>query len=207
MNRIILLGGGGHCKVVIDNLQISGKNIVGILDDNPEFAGSDILGCKIIGGMECLSEIRVKTDYAVIAVTDPRTRKKLAQKCIEAGLEMTGFIHPSAVISDSATISSTAQICAGTIINPLARIEENVIINTQALIEHDCLIGSFSHIAPSASLLGNVKVGALTMIGASTVVNPNLRIGSSVVVGAGSVVVSNLEDRSNYRGVPAKRTK
>jgi len=205
MSKVILLGAGGHCKVVIDHLQVTGKKILGVLDDNPKIAGSEILGCKIIGPMERLAEMSKKADYAVIAVTDPRTRKKLAEKCQDAGFEMTVFIHPSAVISVSAAISSTAQICAGTIINPMARIEENVIINTQAVIEHDCLIGSFCHIAPSVSLMGNVHVGSLTMIGASTVVNPNLRIGSRVVVGAGSVVVKNLEGRSSYRGVPAKK--
>ena len=205
MSKVILLGAGGHCKVVIDHLQINGEQIIGVLDDNPELAGGEILGCKIIGPIERLVEMRKKADFAVVAVADPGTRRKLAKKCQDAGLEMTGFIHPSAVISASAAVSSTAQICVGAIINPMARIEENVIINTQAVIEHDCLIEPYCHIAPSVSLMGNVHVGSLTMIGASTVVNPNLRIGSRVLVGAGSVVVKNLKGQSSYRGVPAQR--
>jgi UDP-perosamine 4-acetyltransferase len=205
MSKVILLGGGGHCKVVIDNLRLSGRKIIGVLDDNPEAAGREILGCQVIGPVKRLAEMRKEADFAVIAITDPGTRKQLAEKCRDAGFEMTGFIHPTAVISASATISPTAQICAGAIINPLAKIEDNVIINTLALVEHDCLVGSYCHIAPSVSLMGNVRVGSLTMIGASTVVIPNLNVGSGVVVGAGTVVATDLEDNSKYLGVPARK--
>ena len=205
MSKVVLLGGGGHCKVVIDNLQLSGRKIVGVLDDDPKSAGREILGYQVIGPMKRLAEMRKEADFAVIAVTDPGTRKKLAEKCRDAGFEMTGFIHPAAVISASATISPTAQICAGAIINPLARIEENAIINTLAIIEHDCFVGPYCHIAPLASLMGNVRVESLTMIGASTVIIPNLCVGSGVVVGAGTVVVKDLEDNSKYLGVPAKK--
>jgi UDP-perosamine 4-acetyltransferase len=205
MSKVVLLGGGGHCKVVIDHLQLSGKKIVGVLDDDPKSAGREILGYHVIGPVKGLAEMRKEADFAVIAVTDPETRKKLAEKCRYAGFETTGFIHPTAVISASATISPTAQICAGAIINPQAKIEDNVIINTLALVEHDCFVGPYCHIAPSVSLMGNVRVGSLTMIGASTVVIQNLCVGSGVVVGAGTVVVKDLEDNSKYLGVPARK--
>ena len=205
MSKVVLLGGGGHSKVVIDNLQLSGREIVGILDDDPKGAGREILGCQVIGPVKRLAEMRKEADFAVIAITDPGTRKQLAEKCRDAGFEMIGFMHPTAVISASATISPTAQICAGAIINPLARIEDNAIINTLALVEHDCLVGPYCHIAPSVSLMGNVRVGSLTMIGASTVVIPNLNVGNGVVVGAGTVVAKDLEDNSKYLGVPARK--
>ena len=205
MSKVVLLGAGGHCKVVIDHLQLSGAKVVGILDDDPKAAGREILGCRVIGPIEQLAELKNEAEFAVIAVTDPAIRMKFAEICRDIGFEVTGFIHPTAVISTSATITPTAQICAGAIINPEADIKDHVVINTRTVVEHDCQVGSYCHIAPSVSLMGNVQVGALTLIGASSVVIPNLRIGSKVIVGAGAIIVKNIEDNSKYVSIPAKK--
>lgn len=205
MNKVVLLGGGGHCKVVIDHLQLNGTKIIGILDDNPKAAGRKILGCRVIGPIEQLADLKNEAEFAVIAVTDPAIRMKFAEICCDIGFEVTGYIHPAAVISASATIAPTAQIGAGAIINPEVIIKEHAVINTQTVVEHDCWVGPYCHIAPSVSLMGNVHVGSLTLIGASSVVIPNLRIGSKVIVGAGAIIVKNIEDNSKYVSTPAKK--
>jgi UDP-perosamine 4-acetyltransferase len=205
MSKVVLLGGGGHCKVVIDHLQLSGVKVVGILDDNPKTAGKEILGCRVIGPIEQLAELKNEAEFAVIAVTDPAIRMKFAAICRDVGFKVTGFIHPAAVISSSATIAPTAQICAGAIINPEADIKDHVVINTRAVVEHDCWVGPYCHIAPSVSLMGNVHVGALTLIGASSVVIPNLRLGSEVIVGAGAIIVKNIAGNSKYVSTPARK--
>ena len=205
MTKVVLIGGGGHCKVVIDNLKLNDIDIIGILDDDPAAPGKEVMGYKIIGRIDQLSSYRGEVDYAVIAVTDPMTRKVLDKKCSEAGIEQIGFIHPEAVISPSSRISEKAQVCAGAIINPEAELKDQAIVNTGAVVDHDCIVGEYCHIAPGVRLMGNVRVGQLSMIGASATVLQNLTIGSRSVVGAGALVVKDVDEDSRYLGVPARK--
>jgi UDP-perosamine 4-acetyltransferase len=205
MTKLVLIGGGGHCKVVVDHLKLLNMDILGILDDDPAALGREILGVKVIGRVDELPTYRGRVDFTVIAITDPMTRKILDDKCKGASIETIGFIHPKAVISPWANISGKAQVCAGSIINPEAELHDHAIINTGAVVEHDCVVGQYCHIAPGVRLMGKVRIGPLSMIGASATVLQNLTVGGRSVVGAGALVLNNVEEGTKYLGLPARK--
>lgn len=201
----MLLGGGGHCKVVIDNLRLREKVIVGILDDNPETWGKEICGCRVMGSISELVYYKGKVDFAVIAMTDPVTRRVMDHQCRELDIETTGFVHPTAVISRTASVSGKAQVCSSAVINPDGVVKDHAIINTAAVVEHDCFVGEYCHIAPVAKLLGRVRVGEGCMVGASATILQNLKVGEGAVIGAGSLVTRDAEAGWKYMGIPARK--
>jgi len=205
VDKVILLGGGGHCKVVIDTLSTLGIIPFGIVDDDDTFQGKEIIGIPVLGTIDELRDYAGKVEYSVITITDPTTRHLLSKRCNDFSADLSGFAHPSATISSFATVSSKAQICSGSVINPSSLIEDHTIINTGAIIEHDSIIGQYSHIAPGARVLGGAKIGEECLIGASATVLPNVSVGKGAVVGAGAVVIHNIESNSKYVGVPAKK--
>ena len=202
---MILIGGGGHCRVVIDILNTLGIIPSGIFDDDNTYHGEEIMGIPVLGIIDDLRDYARKVEYAVITITDPTMHQRLTRRCHEMSLKLSGFTHPSATISSFASISSKAQICSGCVINPSSLIKDHTIINTGAIIEHDTIIGEYSHVAPGARILGGVKIGDQCLIGASATILPNINVGKFSVVGAGAVVIHNVEDHSKYVGVPAKK--
>tara|TARA_Y100000310_G_scaffold337108_1_gene423313 strand:+ start:2140 stop:2766 length:627 start_codon:yes stop_codon:yes gene_type:complete len=205
--EMILIGGGGHCRVAIDILNTLGIIPHGIFDDDKTSHGKKIMGIPVLGAINEIRDYVGKVEYAVITITDPVMRKLLSRRCYEMSLELSGFTHPSATISSFASISSKAQICSGCVINPTSLIKDHTIINTGAIIEHDTIIGEYSHVAPGARILGGVKIGNQCLIGASATVLPNISVGKGAIVGAGAVVIRNVEDHSKYVGIPAKKVK
>ena len=205
MSEVILIGGGGHCKVVIDTLSILGIIPFGIVDDNDTSYGKEIMGIPVLGTIDELRDYAEKVQYAVITITDPTMRQLLKRRCHDLSVDLRGFTHPSTTISSFATISSKAQICSGCVINSFALIEDHTIINTGAIIEHDTVIGEYSHVAPGARILGGARIGDQCFIGASATILPNVSVGKGAVVGAGAVVIRNVEDNSKYVGIPAKK--
>ncbi len=202
---MILIGGGGHCRVVIDVLNTLKIVPYGIFDDDRTYHGEKIMGITVLGAIDEFRDYAGKVEYAVITITDPTTRQRLSRKCHEMSLKLRGFTHPSATISSFASISSKAQICSGCVINPSSLIKDHAIINTGAIIEHDTIIGEYSHVAPGARILGGAKIGDQCLIGASATVLPKVNVGKGAVVGAGAVVIQNVEDYSKYVGIPAKK--
>jgi UDP-perosamine 4-acetyltransferase len=205
MPKVVLIGGGGHCRIVIDNLRRHGTEMVGILDDEPSMTAKDVMGVNVIGRISALPMYRDRVDYAVIGVTDPRTRQLIDKRCTETGVETVGFVHPDAVISPTARVSSKAQVCAGAIVNPEAEVRDHAIVNTGGIVEHECVVGRYAHIAPGVRLLGRVEIGDLCLIGAAATVLQNLRVGSRSIVGAGALVLTDVEEDAKYMGLPAKK--
>ena len=123
---MILIGGGGHCKVVIDILNTLGIIPYGIFDDDNKSHGKEIMGIPVLGKIDELRDYTEKVEYAVITITDPTTHLLLSKKCYEMSLKLGGFSHPSATISSFASISSKAQICSGCVINPSSFIKDHI---------------------------------------------------------------------------------
>ena len=211
MENLILIGGGGHCKSVIDTIQENREyNIIGILD-LPEKGDEKILGIKIIGTDDMLDRYFEKgIKYAFItmgSVGDASSRKKLCSLASQIGFEFPNIVDKIAIVSRHAKLGQGNFIGKGAIINSESRIGSNCIINTGAIIEHDCIVGDFCHIAPGATLSGGVNVGDNTHIGTNATVIQNIKIGQGVIVGAGSVVIKDISDGSVVAGVPAKNIK
>lgn len=204
---IIVLGAGGHAKVVIDTLLALGREIAGIADPDPETHGKDVLGVSVLGGEEAV-EARAAGDIALAngvgSTSDAGRRKDVFERFRDKGYEFVSVVHPSAVVAAGVEIGDGAQVMAGAIIQPGCRIGADTIVNTSATVDHDCIIGDHVHVAPGAILGGTVTIGAETHIGAGATVIQNTAIGDRCLVAAGAVVTEDLADGSKVAGVPAK---
>ncbi len=200
----ILLGAGGHAKVLYEILKLHQLNIQGFIAPEKTqdlyFEELEYLGDDATFDYESEHFFLVNT-LGSVKYTQPR--ENLYQYYKTRNFSFPKIIHPSAIISHSAKLLEGVQLLAGSIINSCAIIKENSIINTGAIIEHDCCIGSHNHIAPRAVLCGNVSTGSNVHIGAGASINQSIHIGHNVIIASGAVVTENIPDNSIVAGVPA----
>lgn len=199
--QIVVIGAGGHGKVVAEVAAAAGYEVLGFFDDFAET--SPLKGYPLLGRTAELPEKAGLGVWAVIAVGDNRRRCELAAE-ISRFVRFATVIHPSAVVSRSAQIGEGTVVMPHVTVNACAAIGSHVILNTSCVIEHDCVVGDFAHISPGAVLCGGVHIGTGSHIGAGAVVIPGCRVGSWSVVGAGSAVVSDIPDEVVSSGVPAR---
>jgi UDP-perosamine 4-acetyltransferase len=207
LDEIILLGGGGHAKVLIDLINTSMQfEISGILDTQLEI-GTKVLNVSVLGDDDLLSGLYSKgiknVCIAIGSVKDNARRRILFDKVKQMGFLVPYLLHPQTIISKNVHFSEGVQIMAGVNVQTDSLFKENTIINTGAIIEHDCSIGSHVHICPGAVISGGCTVGDGAFIGAGATVMQEINIGKCVTVAAGAVVVKDVPDRSMVKGVPA----
>jgi sugar O-acyltransferase (sialic acid O-acetyltransferase NeuD family) len=198
----LIIGAGGHGKVIADIMLCQGMKVLGFLDDNPPTIGQRILGLPVLGNGENLMDFGL--DGVVVGVGDNTSRHKIVQRMelYDTPAWITA-LHPKATVANSVQIGAGTVIMAGVIVNPDTIIGRHAIINTGATVDHDCLVGDFAHIAPGVHLAGGVRVGASTLIGIGATVIPYCTIGTGVTVGAGAVVVKDIPDGVTAKGIPA----
>lgn len=198
MNRLIIIGAGGHGRVIADMAMKLGYTEISFLDDNAEGCW---MGCSVAGkSCEILSFDDGRTDF-VIGIGNNAVRKRIAE---QNPVNWVTLIHPSAQIAIDVKLGAGTVVMAGAIINASARVGAHCIINTGAIVEHDNVLGDYVHISPRAALAGTVHIGEATHIGIGAVVRNNLHIIGGCVIGAGAVVVKNIESSGTYIGVPAR---
>lgn len=203
--HLLIIGGGGHAKVVVDLARRTGAwRIAGVLDDAPSLVGTTVLGCPILGGTERLQDFTGDGVAFVVGIGSNAVRQQLQEKAAAAGLPAAVLVHPTAIVAESAVIGPGAVVMAGAVVNADARIGEGVIVNTGAVVDHDCCLGAFCHIAPGATLCGEVTIGARSLVGVGASVVPGVAIGDDCVVAAGAAVVRPVSSRSRVAGVPAR---
>ncbi len=208
MEKIVLLGGGGHAKVLIDLIKTSGEyEIIGILDSQLKI-DTHIFGIPVLGKDDLLPQLYKEgvnnVCIGIGSTKDNSKRKMLYEKVRQIGFLVPFLVHPKSMLSEMTEIADGAQIMAGAIIQTDSSIGQNTIINTGAIIEHDCKIGSHVHICPGATLSGGCLIGDGAFIGAGATVMQGIKMGSNAVVGAGAVVINDIMDNSTVVGVPAK---
>ena len=205
--KIILIGGGGHCKVVLSILKkLDNFEIAGIVDNYK--AGSLISGIKIIGVDDDLRDIyKSGVDNALITVgsiKDNTKRYTLFNMAKKIGCVFPIIISQEAIVDESVKIDEGTIIMPGSIINIDSSIGKNCIINTGSIIEHDCKIGNHCHIAPGVNISGAVNIGELSFIGTGATIIQKIKIGKNVTIGAGSVVIRDIPDNVIAIGNPTK---
>ncbi len=197
-NRLIVIGAGGHGKVVADIALWCGYTAISFIDDK---AVGNCMCYPIIGKCDDLKAYNDgKTDF-IIAVGDNSTRRLIAEKY---DLSWATLIHPSAQIGSDVTIGEGTVVMANAVINACASIGKHCIINSGAIVEHDNVLGDYVHISPRAALGGTVTVGDETHVGIGATVKNNVNICQNCLVGAGAVVVKDIYESATYVGIPAK---
>jgi sugar O-acyltransferase (sialic acid O-acetyltransferase NeuD family) len=206
MAKLLLIGGGGHCRVVIDALRAAGGPEPDGIVDLPECVGGRVEGVPVIGTDSDLARLRTEGFSAAhvtvgsVGVADVRARLFSAAK--DAGFELAAIVHPAATVSASATLGPGAFVAAGAVVGPGARVGANCIVNTGAVVDHDCVLGDSVHVAPGATLSGDVAVGERSLVGTGASVVQGVTIGAGTVIGAGSAVVDDIGDGVLAYGVP-----
>lgn len=202
--NLILVGGGGHCKSVIEAAESAGYNILGVLD-TPENVGKQVLAYSIIGTDD---EIPLYVDKAEFVITvgfikNPATRIKLYNKVKEAGGKLATIIASTAHVSKYSTIGEGTVVMHQAFVNAGAHIGANCIINTFCNIEHDAQIGDQCHISTGTMVNGDCKVGDRCFIGSQSALANGITIGEDIIVGAASFVRKSISEKGIYSGNPA----
>lgn len=207
--KILLVGGGGHCKSVLDTLLMDESySEIGIIDIK-ENIGKKILDVSIIGSdddLENLASEGFGEGFITLgSVGVPSLRRKLFKQMKKCGFQMVNIIDVSANVSKYVKLAEGIFVGKNAVINAGAEIRVGAIINTGAIVDHDCIVGSFAHIAPGAVLGGEVIIGENTHIGSNSVVKQQLQIGSDTIIGMGSVVTKDVESNSLAYGNPCMK--
>ena len=192
MNNIILIGGGGHCKSVIDVIEQEGRFIIKGIVDKPELLGSNILGYPVIGNDSDLDYLVKKYQYALITVgqiRSPSLRIKLFNLAVKAGFILPSIVSPNAYVSRYASLGNGVVVMHGALVNINTTISDNCIVNSKALIEHDCQIFKHCHISTNATINGGVTVEEGCFIGSGAITKESIIIKRNSFIKAGSVAV------------------
>lgn len=208
MKNLILLGGGGHCKSVIEASESSGRTINGILDIS-NAVGDKILGYEVIGTDAELYKYVDECEFVVTLgfITDPIHRINLHNLIKKSGGKLATIIASTANVSRYACIGEGTVVLHNANVNAGARIGKGCIINSGANIEHDAKIGDYCHISTGAMVNGDCKIGEGTFVGSGAVIANGVSVSDGVVIGAGAVVCTDIKEKGTYLGVPAKMKK
>ena len=205
--KIILIGGGGHCKSSIDVILSTGLyTIAGILD-RKEKVGEQVLGFAIIATDDDLDTMKKKCDCFAITVGQIKTaaaRMNIYNRLKAVNADLPFIVAATAHVSSLAEIASGTMVFHHALINASVKVGENCIINSGALIEHDAIVGNHCHISTAAVLNGNVNVKDESFIGSNASILQGITIGYKSIVGAGSWVSKNVSDKTIVAGNPAK---
>ena len=191
MKEIILIGGGGHCKSVIDVIEQEGQFVVGGIVDKPELLGTDVLGYPVIGSDSDLEGLVKIHTYALITVgqiRSPEVRIKLFDIAKKMGFSLPRIISPRAYVSSHTFIGDGTVVMHDAFINAGASIGDNCIINSKALIEHDSKISNHCHISTNAVINGGVTIEEGCFIGSGATTNNSITIKKNSFIKAGSIV-------------------
>lgn len=199
MSGILIVGAGGHAKVVIATLRAAEIAVAGVLDDRAESWGRSVLGCPVLGG---LSRLEGSADRAVLAIGSNAARRDIAARF--PNTSWASAIHPAATVHESVKVGPGTVIFAGAVIQPDTVLGGHVIVNTGTTADHDCVLEDFVHVAPGVHLAGAVHLHEGVFLGVGCTVTPGITVGRWTTVGAGGVVIRNLPANTVAVGVPAR---
>jgi sugar O-acyltransferase (sialic acid O-acetyltransferase NeuD family) len=206
---LIIIGAGGHAKVLIDALKLLGAQILGISKKDLATVNTEILGVSIIcfdHELERYPSESVALVNGIGGIKDTTLRREVFIRFKLQGYAFSQVIHPAAVISAAATLAEGVQVMAGAVIQAGAKISENAIINTSTSVDHDCHIGSHVHLAPGVTVCGDVKIGDSVHVGSGVTIIQGIIVGPHSLIGAGTLVRENVPAGATVIGVPGRIT-
>lgn len=202
---VVVLGAGGHAKVVIEALRACGRSVIGCLD--PRAQTPPLPDAPILGGDQWLASPAargVEVAVGVGANPDTAPRRRLHHLAISRGAALCRVVAPGAWVSPTARLGAGAQILTGAVVHAGAAVGDGAVVNTGAVVEHDAAVGDHAFVSPRAVLCGAASVGEMSFVGAGAIVLPGVRIGRRSVVPAGAVVRRDLPDDSILAGGRAR---
>lgn len=202
--RYILIGAGGHAKVIVDILLSTDQEIIGFIDDNIIDEGP--YGLPFLGTTKHIEDYQTKYPEAryIVAIGDNGVRESIVNGLKGFNVQFGRAIHSTAVIGSDVCLGDGCVVMPNVVVNAGTIIGEHAILNTASTIDHECKIGSYSHISPGVHLAGGVTVGSCSHIGIGVSIIQGMSIGTETVIGAGACVVNNIPDKVKAVGCPAK---
>ena len=204
---VVILGGGGHARVVIDALRCAGHTIAGVIDPKPEVAQTLPKGIAWLGkdlSQAKPGEVQLAIGVGSLDVGARNPRPRLFQEAKAGGFQILSFKHPSAVVADDVVLGEGAQIMAGAILQPGLRTGLNCIVNTGARLDHDCRIGDHVHVAPGVVVSGTVEIGDGAHLGTGAIVIQNIKIGAEAMIAAGAVITRDVPAQARISPGPQR---
>ncbi len=199
----MVIGAGGHAKVVVELARSCGFEVVGCLDADatprlvvgaPVIGKDDMAAHLLSGGVSC----------AALGIGNNRVRERIGAEMDALGFALPALISPRAVVSPSALVEHGTIVMPGAVLNAECRIGPFGIVNTSASIDHDCRLATAVHVAPGSRLAGSVIVGDRAMIGVGSAVAPGVSIGADATLGAGATAVHDIPSNTIAVGTPAR---
>ena len=202
--NLILIGGGGHCKSVIDVAESAGYNILGVLD-MPEEVGKSVFDYKVIGTDDDIPQYADHAEFIITVgfIKNPAIRVRIYNKVKEVGGKLATIVASTAHVSRYATLGEGTVVMHQAVVNAGAQIGANCIVNTFCNIEHDAVISDQCHISTGTMVNGDCKVGERVFIGSQSVLANGITVSDDIIVGAGSVVRKSILEKGVYAGNPA----
>jgi UDP-perosamine 4-acetyltransferase len=202
----LLLGGGGHARVLLELAQLCEMQVEGFVSRDADAPDPTRWDVPWLGDDDAVLGYAPE-DFQLIngvgSTGDPTRRRTLYESFVRKGYRFPSLVHPSSTVAADVHLGAGAQVMAGAVIQPGARVGENSIVNTGASVDHDCQIGRHVHIAPGAVLCGEVVADDEVHIGASATILGGLRIGARSLVAAGAVVIGDVQPGARVGGAPA----
>jgi UDP-perosamine 4-acetyltransferase len=208
LKKAVIIGAGGHARVVLDAARTQGLDVIAAIDARADLKGTSFEGIEVLGDETVLPLARERgASIALLGVGSidaGMKRRGLYDRVARLGFDLPPVVHRSAVVAPTATLGPASVVFAAAVVNPGARIGTNVIINTAAIVEHDVEIGDHSHISSGAHVAGGVRIGAGCHVGIGATIIQGVRLGDEVLVGAGAVVLADVSGGDRVAGVPAR---
>lgn len=202
MPKLLILGAGGHGKVVADAAWSSGKwKHIAFLDNNPKI--HKVIGFSVVGDFQSYQSKLQDYSEVFVAIGNNKTRMYWLNKLDQEGYNIATVIHPFSMISRFSSIGKGSVVLAGVVVNADSSINTGCIINTSSTIDHDCILGEGVHVSPGVNISGAVIVKDRTWLGVGTKVSNNINIGKNVIAAAGTVIVKDVPDNVMIAGVPS----
>lgn len=203
---VIIIGAGGHAKVIVDIIIQNGiYDIAGLIDHK---GNKGFWGIPVIGTDQDLQKIYDSgIRYAFVALGSNALRKKISMMAEAIGFQLINVISKNAILSEHCKIGKGIVIMPGAVVNADTAIGDGCIVNTNSSLDHDSILGNYVHIAPGVNIAGKVRVGNLTFVGVGSRVIDGITIGKNVIVGSGAVIINDVDDTCTVVGVPAKKIK
>ncbi len=204
---LIIIGCGGHGRVVLDVLRNAGDyDVLGFVDSNPALHGRRVDGLEVLGPPEMLTSLHKRhgVSRTIVGVGNNGARRALAEQVQSWGFSLVNAIHPSANLAGNVTLGQNLVIAAGALVCAHCQIGDSAILNTGCIIDHESWIGTATHICPGARLAGRVAVESGAFVGIGATIIQGLRIGYESTIGAGAVVIHDVAPMSTVVGVPAR---